>query len=68
MRDAMELMLTGNAIDAPEAVRMHLANRCYPDDEIEDQVLAIANRIAKIPKASASGSLADSRAPEGESS
>lgn len=49
MRDAMELMLTGDAIDGPEAVRMHLANRCYPDDELEGQVLAIADRIAKIP-------------------
>ena len=49
MRDAMELMLTGDAIDGPEAVRMHLANRCFPDDDLEEEVLAIAERIAKIP-------------------
>lgn len=49
MRDAMELMLTGDAIDGHEAVRMHLANRCFPDDELEERVLAIAERVAKIP-------------------
>ena len=49
MRDAMELMLTGDAIDGHEAVRMHLANRCFPDEALEDEVLAIAERIAKIP-------------------
>lgn len=49
MRDAMELMLTGDAIDGAEAVRMHLANRCFPDDELESRTLAIAERVAKIP-------------------
>jgi enoyl-CoA hydratase len=49
MRDAMELMLTGDAVDGPEAVRMHLANRCFPDDELEARTLEIAERVAKIP-------------------
>jgi len=49
MRDAMELMLTGDAIDGPEAVRMHLANRWFPDDELEERVLDVAERVAKIP-------------------
>lgn len=49
MRNAMELMLTGDAVDGPEAVRMGLANRCYPDEELEDRVLEKAERIAKIP-------------------
>jgi len=49
MRDAMELMLTGDAIDGHEAVRMHLANRCFPDDDLEPRVLDIAERVAKIP-------------------
>jgi len=49
MRDAMELMLTGDAIDGAEAVRMHLANRCFPDDELEARTLEIAERVAKIP-------------------
>jgi enoyl-CoA hydratase len=49
MRDAMELMLTGDAIDGHEAVRMHLANRCFPDEELETSVLKVAERVAKIP-------------------
>jgi enoyl-CoA hydratase len=49
MRNAMELMLTGDGVDGHEAVRMGLANRCWPDDELEDRVLGVAERIAKIP-------------------
>ena len=49
MRNAMELMLTGDAVDGPEAVRMGLANRCFPAEALEAEVLAIAERIAKIP-------------------
>lgn len=49
MRNAMELMLTGDAVDGPEAVRMGLANRCYPDAVLEGEVLDIAERITKIP-------------------
>ncbi len=48
-RNAMELMLTGDSIDGPEAVRVGLANRCYPNDELEERVLEMAERIAKIP-------------------
>ncbi len=48
-RNAMELMLTGDSIDGAEAVRMGLANRCYANDELEDAVLGMAERIAKIP-------------------
>jgi enoyl-CoA hydratase len=42
-------MLTGDAVDGPEAVRMGLANRCYANDELEGAVLDLAERIAKIP-------------------
>lgn len=49
MRNAMELMLTGDAVDGAEAVRMGLANRCFPDDQLEEEVLRRAERIAKIP-------------------
>ncbi len=49
MRNAMELMLTGDAVDGREAVRMGLANRCYPDAELDDSVLDMAERISKIP-------------------
>ena len=48
MRPAMEMMLTGDAIDGREAVRVGFANRAYPADQLEDAVLAIAERVAKI--------------------
>jgi enoyl-CoA hydratase len=49
MRDAMELMLTGDAISGAEAARLGFANRAYPAAELEARVLEIAERIAKIP-------------------
>lgn len=49
MRNAMELMLTGDAIDGAEAARMGFANRAYRAAELEDAVLDIAERVAKIP-------------------
>jgi enoyl-CoA hydratase len=49
MRNAMELLLTGDSVPGEEAVRMGLANRCFPDAELEDAVLALAERVAKIP-------------------
>ena len=49
MRNAMELMLTGDGVSGIEAVRMGLANRSYPLAELEEAVLAIAVRIANIP-------------------
>jgi len=49
MRDAMELMLTGDAISGIEAAEMGFANRAYPEDELEEAVLAIAERISRIP-------------------
>ena len=49
MRNAMELMLTGDSVDGAEAVRMGLANRAYPAERLEEEVLAIAQRVASIP-------------------
>jgi enoyl-CoA hydratase len=49
MRPAMEMMLTGDAIDGREAVRAGFANRAFPADTLEAEVLGIAERIAKIP-------------------
>lgn len=49
MRNAMELMLTGDAISGEEAVEMGFANRAYPEADLEAEVLAIAGRIARIP-------------------
>jgi len=49
MRNAMEMMLTGDAISGNDAVEYGFANRAYPIDELEDAVLAIAEKIAKVP-------------------
>jgi enoyl-CoA hydratase len=49
LRPAMEMMLTGDAIDGIEAVRVGFANRAFPPDRLEAEVLAMAERIAKIP-------------------
>lgn len=49
LRPAMEMMLTGDAISGAEAVRIGFANRAFPPERLETEVLAIAERIAKIP-------------------
>ena len=48
MRAAMELMLTGDSIDGDEAVRLGFANRAFDAGVLEDEVLAMAERIAKV--------------------
>jgi enoyl-CoA hydratase len=42
-------MLTGDAIDGLEAVRVGFANRAFPADQLDAQVLTMAERVAKIP-------------------
>lgn len=49
LRGAMELMLTGDSIDGREAARLGFANRAFPADELEERVLEIAVRVARIP-------------------
>lgn len=49
MRAAMEMMLTGDAIDGREAVRIGFANKAFPAEALEGAVLDLAARIAKIP-------------------
>jgi enoyl-CoA hydratase len=49
MRNAMELVLTGDAITGDDAVRMGLANRAFPADELDASVIEIAQRIAGVP-------------------
>lgn len=49
MRPAMEMMLTGDSIDGLEAVRVGFANRAFPADRLDAEVLAVAERVAKIP-------------------
>jgi len=49
MRRAMEMMLTGDSISGLEAVECGFANRAFPAEKLEDEVLAIAERVARIP-------------------
>ena len=49
LRRAMELMLTGDHMSGTEAETSGFANRAYPADVLEDEVLAIAERVAKTP-------------------
>ncbi len=49
MRQAMESMLTGDALSGKEAAERGWANRSYPAAELEAQVLAVAERVAKLP-------------------
>ena len=49
MRRAMELMLTGDHMSGAEAVECGFANRAFDETELEEQTLAIAERVAKTP-------------------
>ena len=49
MRQAMEMMLTGDAISGTQAAEYGFANRAYPLEQLEDEVLKIAEKIAKVP-------------------
>jgi enoyl-CoA hydratase len=49
LRRALELMLTGDRIDGVEAARIGFANKSFPADDLEDEVLAVAGRVAGIP-------------------
>jgi enoyl-CoA hydratase len=49
MRKAMEMMLTGDALTGEEAVTAGFANRSFPADQLDAEVLAMASRVAKIP-------------------
>ncbi len=49
MRRAMELMLTGDSMSGTEAVECGFANRAYPANDLDEAVLGIARRVAKVP-------------------
>ena len=49
LRRAMELMLTGDHMSGAEAVESGFANRAFSEAELEENVLAIAERVAKTP-------------------
>jgi enoyl-CoA hydratase len=48
MRRAMELMLTGDAISGTEAATIGWANRAFPADMLDEEVLRVAERIAGV--------------------
>lgn len=45
---AKQLMLTGVRIDAQKALQIGLANEVYPEEEFDDQVAELANRLAAM--------------------
>jgi enoyl-CoA hydratase len=49
MRKAMEMMVTGDSISGVEAVELGWANRAFPVDELDDRVVELATKIAKMP-------------------
>jgi len=48
MRRAMEAMLTGDSMSGDEAVEAGFANRAFAADELDERVLEIAQRVAKV--------------------
>jgi enoyl-CoA hydratase len=49
LRRAMELMLTGDHMSGVEAVESGFANRAFSEGELEEKVLEIAERVARVP-------------------
>ena len=49
MRKAMEMMITGDSISGTEAVELGWANRAFPVEELDERVVEITARIAKMP-------------------
>ncbi len=49
MRRGMEALLTGDHMSGLEAVQAGAANRAFPEQDLDAEVLAIAQRIALIP-------------------
>jgi enoyl-CoA hydratase len=49
LRHGMEALLTGDSMTGVEAAARGFANRAHPVDELEAAVLAIAERVAKVP-------------------
>jgi enoyl-CoA hydratase len=49
MRAAMEMMLTGDSISGLEAVELGWANRAFPAEDLDEEVLRVAQRITLVP-------------------
>ena len=52
-RRTKELMLTGDAIDVHEAHRLGMVSKIFPLDQLDEQTLAYARRIAELPTVTA---------------
>ena len=49
LRRGMEALLTGDSMSGTEAVTAGFANRAFPVSQLDAEVVAIAERVAKIP-------------------
>jgi enoyl-CoA hydratase len=49
MRQAMEALLTGDSMSGTASVTAGFANRAYAAERLDDEVLAVAERVAKVP-------------------
>jgi len=49
MKKTKALLLTGDRIPAPEAERIGLITSVVPDDKLEEEVMALAKKLIKIP-------------------
>jgi len=49
LRKGMEALLTGDAMTGTEAAECGFATRAHPADELDQAVLAVAERVAKVP-------------------
>ncbi len=49
MRRAMELMLTGDHMSGSEAAECGFANRAFAPANLDDEVLAVAQKVARVP-------------------
>ena len=49
LRRSMELMLTGDSMSGAEAAASGFANRAFAADALEAEVLAVAERVARVP-------------------
>lgn len=50
MGHALDLILTGRKVDAPEALQMGLANRVVPKGSARESAVALARQLAKFPQ------------------
>ncbi|NKQ56964.1 enoyl-CoA hydratase/isomerase family protein [Amycolatopsis sp. K13G38] len=65
MERALELILTGRRIDGAEAVRLGLALRCVPAENLEEESMNYARSLAKAPRAALAHAKAATYEPDG---